>query len=181
MNRPVRTTLIVSFLSAFIIYPGLVMLLIPLMGWPTAAKLVLWGIVAVYALLMARWSKTKTLSILFPLTLLLGAAIWPHVYTGFFLLLLGVLSWIRSGICFKDKPFRSIAAELITVVGGISLVGVWLPSSMLQWELGILLFGLIQCLYFYVIGYDKPAGIDRIEIDPFEQARREFERVLESR
>ena len=180
MNKPVRTTLILAFLSAFVLYPVFMMLLTPVMGWPAAFKVALWLLVAVYALLLVRWSKTKTLSILFPLALLLGAALWPYVYTGFFLLLLGVLSWIRSGICFQDKPVRAIIAELITIVGGISLTAIWLPASMLQCELGILLFGLIQCLYFYIIGYGKPLADAQLEIDSFEQARKELERVMES-
>ena len=180
MNKPVRTTVVMAFLSAFAIYPGLMMLLNPVLGWPTAFKVGLWLIVSVYALLLVRWSKTKILSILFPLVLLLGAALWPYVYTGYFLLLLGILCWIRSGICFQDKPVRTIAAELITVVGGMSLVAIWLPSSMLQCELGILLFGLIQCLYFYIIGYGQSSDIEKVTIDQFEQARNDLERVLES-
>ncbi|MBA3028487.1 MAG: hypothetical protein FP816_06695 [Desulfobacteraceae bacterium] len=179
MNRPVRTTLVLAFLCGFVIYPALVTLLTPVLGWPATAKLVLWALTAVYSFLLARWSNTKAQSILFPLVLLLGAALWPDVYAGFFLLLLGVMSWIRSGICFQDKPMRGVLAELITIGGGISMAGLWLPSSMLQWELGIWLFGLVQCLYFYIIAYGYPNRVEKVAIDPFEQARQELERVLE--
>jgi hypothetical protein len=180
MNRPVLTTLVLALISGFIIYPSLMMLLTPVLGWPLAAKLVLWMLTAVYALLLARWSKTKTLSILFPLALLLGAAIWPQVHSGFFLLLLGVLGWIRSGICFQDKPVRTLIAEGITVAGGISMAGIGFPSTVLQWALGIWMFGLVQCLYFYIIGYGHPNNLEKTVIDPFEQARHDLERVLES-
>ena len=178
MNRPVRTTLILSFLAGFVIYPALATILIPVLGWPAAPKLILWAITALYALLLVRWSNTRLLSTLFPLLILLGAAVWPYVYAGFFLLLLGGLAWMRSGICFTEKPVRTVMAELVCVAGGAAMVGFWLPSSMLQWELGIWLFGLTQCLYFYIMGHGPAAGRAEKNRDSFEQARSDLARVL---
>lgn len=178
MNKPVRTTLILAFLSGFVIYPALGSALIPILGWPMAPKLVLWALMAVYAFFLARWGKAKTLSILFPLALLLGAALWPHVYMGYFFLLLGGLSWIRSGICFQDRPLRAVLAEVITIVGGISMLVLWRPGNLLEWGLIIWLFGLVQCLYFYIIAYGFGDRAEKAVLDPFEQARKELERVL---
>ena len=179
MKRPVRTTLVMAFLSGFVIYPVLATVLAPVLGWPATPKLILWAAVAVYALLLCRWSKTGLLSVVFPLVVLLGAALWPYVYTGYFLLLLGVLGWIRSGICYPDRPVRAILAEVITLAGGVFLVGIWMPGSTLQWGLGIWLFGLIQCLYFYIVGWDRPNRDEKETMDPFEQARRELEKALD--
>lgn len=178
MKRPVRTTLVMAFLSGFVVYPVSVMFLAPVLGWPTTPKIILWAAVFVYALLLSRWSRTRILSIVFPMVVLLGAALWPQVYVGYFLLLLGVLSWIRSGICFQTRPVRAILAEVITIAGGAFLVGMWMPGSTLQWGLGIWLFGLVQCLYFYIVGWDRPNHGEITSMDPFEQARQELEKIL---
>jgi hypothetical protein len=179
MNKPVRTTLAWALLSGLIVYPALASLMAPLLGWPLSSKLILWAELAVYALLLSRWGRRRSWSILFPLAVLLGAALWPYTYRGYFVLLLGVLSWIRSGICFQDKPIRAVLGELVTALGGFLLVGVWLPSNILQWALGIWLFGLVQCLYFYIVpcGRDKDIE-DNLAPDPFEIARKELEMAL---
>ena len=73
----------------------------------SAFKLVLWADLAGYAVLMARWSGKALTAIMFPLALLLGTAVWPGIYTAFFFLGLGMLSWLRSGICFSKTPIRA--------------------------------------------------------------------------
>jgi hypothetical protein len=167
-----------AFLSGFVIYPALAMMLGPVLGWPATPKIILWAEVFVYSLLLSRWSNTNILSLVFPMAILLGAALWMNVYTGYFLLLLGVLSWVRSGICFNDKPVRAIMAEVVSVAAGVFLIGVWMPSGMLQWVLGIWLFGLVQCLYFYIVGWERQGRGEREAMDSFEQARQELEKIL---
>ena len=92
---------------------------------------------------------------------------------------MGVLSWIRSGICFTGTPLRALIAELVTVVGGAALVAFQVPSSTVGWAVGIWLFALVQSLYFFII-----PGRDLRDVhtsaDPFEEARRELEKVLET-
>jgi hypothetical protein len=177
MNTPVRTTLVVAFLSAIVSYP-LSAMIIPVLGWPSAPKIVFSMMAAVYAILLARWSRTRLMTIAFPLAILLGVALWPQGYTGFFLVLMGTLAWVRSGICFQKRPVRAFLAELVTIGGGTTVLGVLSPSGPLEWSLGIWLFGLIQSLYFFVVlpSGKLKEGIDRI--DPFDAARRDLEQLL---
>lgn len=177
MSKPVRTTVVFGLVSALVILP-LVGLLTSRWGWPMSFKLTLWADLALYTLLMVRWSKTRLLSALFPLAILLGAALWPWSYAGFFLLGLGIFSWIRSGICFKAPPLRLITAETITMAGGAALVAVWGPSSPLTWALAFWLFFLIQALYFYIIPGFAEKPISNRDRDPFDVALQEAEKML---
>lgn len=177
MIPPVRTTLVLAFLGAVISYP-VSLAIIPVLGWPTAPKIVLWVLTFVYALLLARWSRTKPMVVAFPLVILLGVAIWPNAYAGFFLMLMGTLAWVRSGICFQTRPLRALLAELITIGGGATLLGVLSPSGWLEWSLGIWLFGLVQCLYFYMVLPGGKSSHGKERPDPFDAARRELEQIL---
>ena len=174
MNKPIRTTVVFALVSGFLALP-LTELLGRFGSYPAAFKWVLWVDLAIYALLLARWSRTRLLSILFPLALLLGVAFWPDTWVGFHALALGVLCWVRSGICFSDTPLRALTAELVTVVGGIALVGTLGSNSTAAWPLGLCLFILMQALYFYIIPTDSDRKIKNASRDPFEQARHEAE------
>jgi hypothetical protein len=177
MIRPVRTTLVFGLVGGLMAFP-LIGLPDRIWGWPSALKVVLWAIVAVYALFLARWSRTRLTSILFPLGLLLGTALWPGSRAGFFLMGLGVLSWIRSGICFEGPPLRRLAAEIITSVGGAGLAALWGPRSALAWALAFWLFFLVQALYFYML----PGALlprDATAQDGFEAALKEAEKIME--
>jgi hypothetical protein len=179
MNKPVRTTLIFGLLSALAMVPVL-WYQRAYGAWPMALELALWLDLAVYATLLCRWSRTRFVSVVFPLALLLGVALWPRNHAGFVLMALGIFGWIRSGICYRGTPLRALTAELITVLGGGMLVALWWPHSALSWALAVWLFYLVQTLYFFIL----PAGAGMAgraeKIDRFEQARREAERMLES-
>jgi len=177
MNRPIRTTVVLALANCALALP-ICDLPGGYGGYPAAFKWVLWMDLAVYALLLARWSRTRPASILFPLALLLGAAIWPDTRTGFYALALGVLCWVRSGICYRGTPLRALIAELITVVGGITLVGALGSGSRAAWPLGLCLFILVQALYFYIVEDGSDPKTDTASSDPFEQARHEAEKVL---
>ncbi|MBI5593853.1 MAG: hypothetical protein HY881_25650 [Deltaproteobacteria bacterium] len=177
MNKPIRTTVVFALVSGLLALP-LTQLLGRYGGYPAAFKWVLWMYLSIYALLLARWSRTRLLSILFPLALLLGAVFWPGAWIGFLALALGVLCWVRSGICFSGTPIRALSAELITLVGGITLVGTLGSGSMAAWPLGLCLFILVQALYFYIIPADIGGKIKTASLDPFEHARHEAEKVL---
>jgi hypothetical protein len=181
MNKPIRTTVVFALVNGFLALP-LIELLSRFGSYPAAFKWVLWMNLAIYALLLARWSRNRPLSILFPLALLLGVALWPGTWIGFYALALGLLCWVRSGICFSDTPLRALIAELVTVAGGIALVGTLGSNSKAAWPLGLCLFILVQTLYFYII----PTSTSSVQKtkntspDPFEQARHEAEKVLSS-
>jgi hypothetical protein len=69
--------------------------------------------------------------------------IWPGTRIGIYAVALSVLCRVQSGICFSGTPIRALVAELVTVVGGIALVGTIGSSSRAAWPLGIRLFILI--------------------------------------
>jgi hypothetical protein len=173
----VRATVIFGLVSAVLLFP-VVGWLAQRWGWPLAFKLGLWLDLAIYTLLLVRWSGARLATVLFPLCILLGAAVWPWSQAGFFLLGLGILSWIRSGICFKAPLLRRITAETLTAAGGAVMVAAWGPASPLTWALGLWLFFLVQALYFFMM----PGLADRSTLaqdcDPFETAAREALRIL---
>jgi len=178
MNKPVRTTLVFGLLS------GLAM--VPVLwyqrsygAWPMALELAIWCNLSIYSILLCRWSRTRFTAIFFPLALLLGVAFWPRTHAGFLLIAIGIFSWIRSGICFKNTPLRALTAELITVLGGSMLVAFWWPQSITSWALAVWLFFLVQSVYFFIIPPKEHHRKMLENSDPFEQARREAERVLE--
>ena len=178
MTRPVRTTLVYGLISALTVMPAARSLAGPA-GWPLAFKLVLWLDLLGYAALLARWSGKGPGAILFPMALLLGTALWPGVYTGFFFLGLGIFSWIRSGSCFCGTPVRAVAAEVITVGGGACLVAFLGPGSSVTWAISIWLFFLMQAVYFYMVPASCSKDAVGTAIDPFEHAHREALRVLD--
>ena len=179
MKRPVRTTIVFALAGGFLVVP-ITMLLSAYLGWTAAFKLSLWADMTIYAVLLARWSRTRLLSVVFPLILLLGTALWPHSYAVFFFLAAGVLCWIRSGICFRTAPLRTLAAEVITVLGGSSLVMLFGGQTPLSWAIGIFLFTLVQALYFFIVPAYRGEGRSEASVDPFDRVMEEARRVMGS-
>ena len=178
MKRHVRTTLVYGLISALTVMPLAGLIAGPI-GWPMAFKLVLWLDLFIYAVLLARWSAKGIGAIVFPMALLLGTALWPDVYTGFFFFGLGVFSWIRSGSCFCGTPIRAVAAEILTVGGGAGVVALLSPASTITWAIGIWLFFLVQALYFFIVPATGGATTVETSQDHFELACREAIRVLD--
>lgn len=178
MNAPVRTTIVYAAISAIAIMPA-AGLLAAATGWPTAFKLTLWADLLGYALLLAHWGGRRPAAVLFPLALLLGTALWPGVYAGFFLLGLGVLAWVRSGICFAATPVRAVLAETVAATGGAGLVALIGPTGTISWVLCIWLFFLIQSLYFFIVPIPAKRSVPMAGEDPFDRACRDARRVLE--
>ncbi len=179
MNRPIRTTIIYALAGGFLVVPT-AMLLSTYLPWVMAFKLALWADLAIYATLLARWSRTRLLAVMFPLALLLGTALWQRTYAGFFFLAVGVLCWVRSGICFQEAPLRTLAAEVITVLGGSALVMLFGGQTSLSWALAICLFTLVQAFYFFLVPNSKKiAEKNRVTGDPFDRAVEEARKVLE--
>lgn len=178
MTTPIRTTLIFGILSALSVIPlthspGI------LWGWPVALKFFVLINLTLYGILLCRWSKVRITSIAFPITLLTGLVLWPISCSGFVLVTLGVLGWIRSGICFKELSIRIVLAELITIVGGAGFFMFWQPGATIVIPVSIWFFFLVQTIYFFIIPCRlETPGEGRA--DPFEQASREMERILKS-
>jgi hypothetical protein len=178
MTAPVRTTIVYAMISAMAVWPAAGLLAAPL-GWATAFRLMLWASLSGYALLLVRWSGCRLTAPLIPLILLLAAALWPGGDGAFFFMVLGVLVWIRSGICFDSTPLRAVIAETITIAGGGGIVAVVNPATTVTWTLSIWLFILIQCLYFFIVPTSCTARNKTPPEDPFERACRNARRILE--
>jgi hypothetical protein len=139
----------------------------------------LWADLALYGVLMARWSGVRLLSLLFPLAILLGSALWPGAYSSFFILALGVFAWMRSGLCFQGAPLRALSAEVLTLGGAAGLLLFFGSHSSVAWALTICLFFLIQSIYFFIVPTRRSISKTRSEKDPFEQAVEEAKKVLD--
>ena len=59
MSKPVRTTIVFALASGILMVP-VVEVLSTCWSWPAAFKLALWIDLAVYAILLSRWSRTPT-------------------------------------------------------------------------------------------------------------------------
>jgi len=178
MNRPIRTTLVYGLICALAVVPA-ASLLAAYTGWPPAFKLMLWAALCGYAVLLARWGAKGPGGLILPLALLLGTALWPGIGAAFFFLALGVLCWLRSGICFSRFPIRAVAAETVTAAGGAGLIALLNPGSTVAWSVSLWLFFLIQALYFFIVPVAGKAPAAQHRADPFEQAFRAARRILE--
>jgi len=177
-HRPVRTTIILGGLG------GLAFLLTSLPGMPVGFRPwlsfgLVWGLTAVYALMLVRWSGRGLAEIVFPLLVLggVGAAL-PRggVALG---LALAVLSWIRSGICYPRSGIQVLFREGLLCGGGGLVLAFWGLSTPLAWALGIWLFSLIQALFFVLFEH-AARGAENPPADPFDQARRRIEELLDA-
>jgi hypothetical protein len=176
MNRSVKGTIVFAFFSGVSISP-FALLLSFFIGWNVALKISLWFYIGLYCILMARWSSLSIRTILCPIGLLLGAAVWPHTYTGFFMLTLGVFCWIRSGICFQTAPIRCMSAELITVMFSVCILFLLGSYSPTAWALRVFIFFMIQSLYFFIIPFQSVKSKE-IQEDSYERAFTEVEKLL---
>ena len=180
MNRCIRTTLVYGAISGFFVMPAATWLA-TVTGGAVAFRLTLWVDLLLYAVMLARWAGVGPANLLLPMLLLLGAALWPTLHGGFFFLALGILGWVRSGICFRGVPLRAAAAETVCTAGGAALVAAFAPATAVTWAIGIWLFFLMQSLYFFIVPAAAHSAVDPSADggDPFETACREVRRVLD--
>jgi hypothetical protein len=178
MNHRVRTTIVYAVLSGLLVVPAASMISI-FLYWPTALKLMLWADLALYSVLMARWSSVRLSALLFPLAILLGSALWPGTYGTFFILALGLFAWMRSGICFQKAPLRALLAEVLTLGGAAGLLLLFGGRSLSALALAISLFFLIQSVYFFMVPAKPPPWQAENEEDRFERAAEETKKVLD--
>ena len=176
-TTPVRST-VVWGLTGGLVYIPLSSALSLMLFWPLGIQLSLWILLAGYAVLLSRWAFRPLRSIGFPLLLLLLSAFLIESMTVFLIIAFAVLSWIRSGICFKRKPrARRLGAELGLGLASVLLVSGAVPAVTPVWALGVWLFFLIQALYFVLFEY-KSGLRTKIEADPFENAKMAAEKIL---
>ena len=193
-RRPMIATILYGLMCGVVFIPVSVVLSY-MISWPEAFRLTIWSYVALYGLLLTRWGKRNPISIVFPLLTLFIFVFWGNSTSAFLLLALGILSWIRSGICFRKPLVQMLGVELLVSIGGGALVTycaphstlIWAsggasvaylaPHSTLTWAMGIWLFFLVQSLYFVLTG-DARSEEDKLRLDPFDEAKRQAERIL---
>jgi hypothetical protein len=139
---------------------------------------IIWCLVAAYAFSLARWSGGGIPAVLFPLLVLGGVGAMLPLAGATFALALGVLSWIRSGICYPRTALQALLREMLLCGGGGAALILWDPTTPLAWALGILLFSLVQSLFF-VLFEPEARPPDMPPPDPFDHARRRIEALLD--
>lgn len=174
-QRPFRTTIFIGFIFGISFIP-LNLLFGYMIPWSTAFKIIIWTYLAGYALFLTRWGRKSPLLILFPVLLLLVFVFIVNANSAFILLALIIFSWIRSGVCFQKSLSRMLYAELFLTLGGAALVAWFTPHSTFAWALGILMFFLVQSLYF--IAFEDKDVEDQVEVDPFEAALWKAEKII---
>lgn len=147
-------------------------------GCRESFSIVVWLFVSLYGLALARWAGAGFFSAVFPILLLFAMSFTGVSQTAFLAGSLVILSWIRSGICFRKSPFRNIAAETILCFGGALLVAGFDPNTGFAWSMGIWLFFLVQSLYF--VFFERSGEKENTGGDHFEHSRKRAEDILSS-
>ena len=176
-TKPIRSTIVWGLIGGLIYIP-LCSALNLIMFWPLGFRLSLWILLSGYAVLLSRWASRPLRSIGVPLLLLLLSAFLIESETVFLFTALVILSWIRSGICFKKKPLlkRLVAEAGLCFAGGLLVYGA-VPGPTPVLALGVWLFFLIQALYFVLFEYQSRPHT-KFEVDPFEKAKLAAEKIL---
>ncbi len=176
-QRPVRTTLFFGLICGISTIP-LVLTFNLLAGGLLSFYLTLWLQATVYGILLIRWYKKPVSLTLFPLMVLFWAAFWVDSSGAYFLFASVILGWIRSGICFSQYPAARFGVEFAISLGA-SISVVWFPpDSALSWATATWMFFLIQALFFVFFDTLEHIEQEKIEIDPFEQARAKAEKIM---
>ena len=176
-TTPIRSTIVWGLIGGLAYIP-LCAVLNLMVFWTLSIQLAFTILLAGYAVQLSCWASRPLKSIGLPLLLLLLSAVLIESATVFFFTALVMLSWIRSGICFKETPFlKRFGAEIGLGLAAGLLVSAAVPAVAIGWALGIWLFFLIQALYFVLFDYrsDPEAGI---EVDPFETAKMAARKIL---
>ena len=176
-HHPIRTTIFFGLICGLAFIP-LNLALTDMLPGSNLNYLILWMYAAGYSLLLSRWSKSSILSIGFPLLLLLATSFLVESIAAFYILTLVIISWIRSGICFRNPGALNLMVELLFCAFGGFLMVLFTPASDFAWMPGIWMFFLIQSLYFVIFENETIKPDDPYDIDPFERASRQAETIL---
>jgi hypothetical protein len=178
-GKPMQLTILFGMICGLTFIP-MTMASSYMMYWPLSFRLIICLYLALYAFLLTRWGKGAVKFIVFPLLLLFITGIYSNSSI-FFLLCLGILSWIRSSLCFQKSLLMMLVTEFAISLGGGALVAFFAPQSNLAWALGIWLFFLVQSLYFVFGENNTDVEKETQGIDSFERASRQTENILSTR
>ena len=176
-GRPILTTVLYGLLCGVTFIPAVIALNYVLY-WSTAFRLTIWLCLAGYLVLLTRWARVTLASVLFPIVLPLLLVFWGGSTPGFLFVSLGVLSWVRSGICFQKGLIKTFTAEVALSLGVGVLLAYFTPHSTVTWAMAVWMFFLVQSLYFIFFREIGEADQEKVELDPFEQARGQAEKIL---
>ncbi|MBC2715400.1 MAG: hypothetical protein HF978_08835 [Desulfobacteraceae bacterium] len=177
-KQPVRTTIFYGLICG-LIFLALGLFFERTVFWSAFFRLTIFSCLAAYSFILASWANKKRISVIFPLLFLFFFIFSQNSNSAFLLLCLGMLSWIRSGVCFQNAFSKSLGAEIIFSIGGGALVAYFSPYSTVTWALGIWMFFLVQSLYFIVMT-DFVPDEEHVNVDAFEQARMRAEGILKA-
>lgn len=175
--RPMVFTIFFGLICGLLFVP-ITFALSSFLYWPVTFCLTIWVYLTLYLFLLTRWGKVSPLSVVFPLLLLLMAVFLENSETTFLFLAMGILSWVRSNICFQGGLLGKLGAELALSLGGGVLVVYLAPHSLVSWAMAVWMLFLMQSLYFVILGDIGVAEKEKIRLDPFEQARGQAEKIL---
>ncbi len=173
-SKPIRNTVWLGAMAGLVM-AGTTFLIAPLLGWTLTVNLTLAVIFVAYGRLLLHRADRGPGAALLAGAILVAVALTGRM-PGYLALLLGMLSWLRSGVCFPGPMIPKAMAELALCLGGAALVAVFAPRTPLSWALGVWLFFLVQSLYF--VGQSDGRASRDPGGDPFEAARRRAERLL---
>lgn len=175
--RPMILTILFGIVCSLAFMP-LMELLDRFIAWRFAFRLLIWGYLVSYTMLLAFWKSVRARLLVFPLGILFGMIVLERSHTVFLLLCLGILAWIRSSVCLPRSIVMMLAIEAMLGLGGGSLVFQLNPQTNLAWALGIWLFFLIQSLYFLMGRQPEESEYEDEADDLFERAYRDAEKLL---
>jgi len=174
--RPVRATILYALLSGILFLPFYI-LSAEFLGRAFGFRLTLWICVAGYGWILARQAKANLTGAVIPLLVLLAFVFYPNPPFVFAILAMGVLSWIRSGVCYPKALLPMLMAEGITCGGAAFLLVAFPPGSTPVWALSIWLFFLFQSLYFLIFETAHERSPETVA-DPFDRAKNRAEEIL---
>ena len=177
-HRPIRSTILLGLICGLSFIP-LNLALGHVFSASHAICGTFWLFLATYSFMLSRWSRKAPLACVFPLILLFTAIFLVNTISSFFIFALAVIGWIRSAICFQKPAGSGLMTELLLGFTGGILLTVFKPHSAFGWALGVWMFFLVQAIYFVLIQHAVLSQENPIKMDPFEQASRQAEVILD--
>ena len=173
----IRNTLLFGLICGLLFIP-LRQMLTGIVPPPWADNLIIWLYLAGYGGLLIRRTGRHPLTLLWPLLPALIAAVTVPSARSCLLLCLGVLGWIRSGICDTGSQSKGLLTEIVLAFGAGALGALLAPRTPAGWAMGVWLFFVIQAFYFVIKDGTGSEAYPGGEMDPFESARAAAERIL---
>jgi hypothetical protein len=177
-HRPISSTVFLGLICGLSFIP-LDIALAHMFSAPHAICGTFWLFLAAYSFMLSRWSRRAPLACVFPLILLFTAIFLVDAINSFFIFAIAVIGWIRSGVCFQKPVEGRLMTELLLGFAGGILLTVFEPDSTFGWALGAWMFFLVQAMYFVLIQHAGQSQENPIRMDPFEQASRQAEAILD--